>query len=42
MEGGACSEQQKEQVVRAVVTINIIELQYITVSSTFWTSFGDG
>ncbi len=40
--GGAHSEWQKEQVVRAVVSTSSVELQYITVLSTFWAGFGDG
>ena len=38
----AHSERQKEQVVRAVVTSTSVDLQYIMVLSTFWTSFVDG
>jgi hypothetical protein len=40
--GGAHSEWQKEQIVRAVVTTTGVELQYIKVLSMFWMSFGDG
>jgi hypothetical protein len=38
--GGARSERQKEQLVRAVVTMTSVELQYITVLSMFRT-FGE-
>jgi hypothetical protein len=40
--GGAHSKWQKEQVVSAVVTMTSVELQYISVLSTIWTSFGNG
>jgi hypothetical protein len=40
--GGAHSEWQKEQIVRGVVTTTSVELQYIKVLSTFWTSVGGG
>jgi hypothetical protein len=40
--GGACSEWQKEQVVRAAVIMTSVEIQYIIALSMFWTSFGDG
>jgi hypothetical protein len=40
--GGHAQNSKKEQVVRGVVSMTSVELQYITVLSTFWTSFGDG
>jgi hypothetical protein len=40
--GGHAQNSKKERVVRGVVSTTSVELQYITVLSTFWTGFGDG
>jgi hypothetical protein len=40
--GGHAQNSKKERVVRGVVLTTSVELQYITVLSTFWTGFGDG